>query len=312
MDAKQSKQFLEAIEQISQQKGIEPSEIKDALEEVFTKMYHNKYDLEANIETVVDMVNGTIIMTNIKKVVEKIEDEYSEVTLDHPAVKKQKLKVGDDYREEVNYDEFSRSVAQQIKQMLIQKTREAEKKKIYEKFASRKDELILTKVYKVSNNYVILDIDGTSLFMPKSEMNPLEELKKDQTLRVYVLNIDKMAKDAQIVVSRATPNLVKRLMEEMIVDISDGIVEIMAIAREPGQKSKVIVKSNQPEVDPVGSCIGVKGSRIKGIIDEIGGERVDIIPYSEDQIEQIVFALSPAKVIGVTVVEEKEELPEER
>ena len=312
MKESKSVRFLEAIEQISQQKGIEIEEIKESLEFVFTKMYKNKYDLEAELETIVDLEKGEIIMNNLKTVVDKIEDEYSEVLVTNPEVIKQKLKSGDTYKEPVDYSEFSRSVAQQIKQMLIQKTRESEKKIIYEKFASKKDELLSSKVYKVAEKYVIFDIDGTSLFMPQSEMNPLENYKKDDNLRVYIMSIDKVAKDAQIVVSRAHPNLVKRLMEEQIIDIQDGLVEIVSVAREVGFKTKVIVKSNRQEIDPVGSCIGIRGSRIKGVMDEIGLEKIDIIPYSEDLSQQIIASLSPAKVLGVILKEEKVELLEER
>ncbi len=312
IEDQKSQDFISAIESIAKSKGLDISEVQDALKEAFEKTFRNKFDLEANLETNIDIKEGKIEMFNLKTVVETIEDDYGEISINDPEVKFQELSVGDTYKEPVVVSEISRSSAQQIKLLLIQKTKETEKQKIFEKFMEKKQDLIRTKVRKYERSHAILEYEGTSLYMPSTEMNPNETLKIDEIIKVYIVNIEKMSKDSQFVVSRKHPFLVKRIMEEEIRDIEDGIVEIVSVAREAGIKTKVIVKSNTPEVDPVGSCIGVRGSIIKGIIEQISGERIDVIAYTEDPIAQIANCLAPAVIKSVMITEKIFELDEDR
>ncbi len=312
IEDQKSRDFISAIESIAESKGLDISEVQEALQEAFEKTFRNKFDLEANLETNIDIKEGKIEMFNLKTVVETVEDDYGEISVDDPEAKFQKLSVGDTYKEPVVISELSRSSAQQIKLLLIQKTKETEKQKIFEKFMEKKQDLIRTKVRKYERSHAILEYEGTSLYMPSTEMNPNETLKIDEIIKVYIVNIEKMSKDSQFVVSRKHPFLVKRIMEEEIRDIEDGIVEIMSVAREAGIKTKVIVRSNTPEVDPVGSCIGVRGTIIKGIIEQISGERIDVIAYTEDPIAQIANCLAPAVVKSVMITEKIFELDEDR
>lgn len=301
--ATKTQQFLEALETFSVQRGIKKEEIKANIEEVFTKIYKTKFDLDANVETIVDLEKGTIDMFNYKKVVEKIDDELSEITLDDPRVVKEKLKVGDIFKDRIDYSQFSRLVTQQIRQMLVQKTREAEKELIYKMYEKKINEIITTTVYQIMPRYAILNIGKTSAFLPSSEMNPLEKLEQGQRLDVYVLNIDKVSRNAQIIVSRASGHLVTKLLESHVTEITDGIIEIVGVARQAGFKTKIFVKSHDHQVDPVGSCIGIRGSRIKTIMKQIGGERIDVIPYSEHLEDNIAAALQPAKIHGIQIKE---------
>ncbi len=312
IEDQKSQDFISAIEAIAKSKGLDIFEVQEALQEAFEKTFRNKFDLEANLETNIDITEGKMEMFNLKNVVQTVDDIYGEISVDDPEVKFQKLSVGDVYKEPVIISELSRSSAQQIKLLLIQKTKETEKQKIFEKFMEKKQDLIRTKVRKYERSHAILEYEGTSLYMPSTEMNANETLKIDEIIKVYIVNIEKMSKDSQFVVSRKHPFLVKRIMEEEIQDIQDGIVEIVAVSREAGVKTKVIVKSNTPEVDPVGSCIGVRGSIIKGIIEQISGERIDVIAYSEDPISQIANCLAPAVVKSVMIKENIIELEEDR
>ncbi len=312
IEDQKSEDFILAIEQIAKSKGLDTSEVQEALQEAFEKTFRNKFDLEANLETNIDIKEGKMEMFNLKNVVQEVDDIYGEISIDDPEVKFQKLSVGDVYKEPVVISELSRSSAQQIKLLLIQKTKETEKQKIFDKFMEKKQDLIRTKVRKYERSHAILEYEGASLYMPSTEMNPNETLKIDEIIKVYIVNIEKMSRDSQFVVSRKHPFLVKRIMEKEIRDIEYGTVEIVAVSREAGVKTKVIVKSNTPEVDPVGACIGVRGSIIKGIIEQISGERIDVIAYSEDPITQIANCLAPATVKSVMITEKIIELEEDR
>ncbi len=312
IEDQKSEDFISAIEQIAKSKGLDISEVQEALQEAFEKTFRNKFDLEANLETNIDIENGKMEMFNLKNVVQEVDDVYGEISVDDAEVKFQELSVGDVYKEPVVISELSRSSAQQIKLLLIQKTKESEKQKIFEKFMEKKQDLITTKVRKYERSHAILEYGTVSLFMPSTEMNPNETLKIDEIIKVYIVNMDKMSRDTDPIVSRKHPFLVKRIMEEEIRDIEDGVVEIVSVSREAGVKTKVIVKSNTPEVDPVGSCIGVRGSIIKGIIEQISGERIDVIAYSEDPIAQIVNCLAPATVKSVMIEEKIIQLEEDR
>ncbi|RKX66868.1 MAG: hypothetical protein DRP42_02085 [Tenericutes bacterium] len=194
---------------------------------------------------------------------------------------------------------MSISKAQHIKQLLIQKTRESEKQKLFDQFKDRQGELMNVNVFKIEDNYVILSKEDTSIFVPSSELSPLDNIKVGEKITVYVINVDDKSRDAQIIGSRTNPMLVSKLIERSVEDVQDGIIKIEAIAREPGIKTKLSVSSTLPEVDPVGSIIGVRGSKIKTIIDEIGGERIDVVKHSDDVKQLVVNALSPARITGI-------------
>lgn len=293
-----------ALESLFKQKGVSKEEVTGYLEEAFNKAYSRdgiwEPELEeADIEVKVDIDNGLIDIKRIWTVVEEIEPTrlYREVKVGTLDADDQP--VGTRIVEEIDIDNMSISKAQHIKQLLIQKTRESEKQKLFDQFKDRQGELMNVNVFKIEDNYVILSKEDTSIFVPSSELSPLDNIKVGEKITVYVINVDDKSRDAQIIGSRTNPMLVSKLIERSVEDVQDGIIKIEAIAREPGIKTKLSVSSTLPEVDPVGSIIGVRGSKIKTIIDEIGGERIDVVKHSDDVKQLVVNALSPARITGI-------------
>ncbi len=315
MNKEQKEQFLEALKTLLEQKQITKEEIKVYLEEVFVKAFQRdgKYDPEnpipeANIVAEVNIDEGTFTITRTREVVETVtrENRMIHVEADEDAVIEANLKIGDNLVEEINLAEQPHGKIAHIKQLLIQKTREAEKHKLYERFASTKGELVSARVTMVHEKYVIMEYEKTSIFVPRVELSPSDRPKIGDILLVYVLEVEKESKDAQIIGSRAQVGFIEKLIERNIEDVSDGVVKIEKIAREPGFKTKVAVSSSLPEVDPVGAIIGVKGTKIQPIIDELKGERIDIIKHSNDLATFISEAVLPAKIKG-TKIETNEE-----
>lgn len=213
------------------------------------------------------------------------------------------LKVGEQLIKEVKIEDLTRSKIQQIKQLMIQKLREAEKEKIYEGFKEHESKNITAVVRKAEDKYYILDYNGTSIFLPKNETLPTDDFKVLENVNVYISSIDKTSKDAQVVGSRTNPQFVANIIKREVEDVADGIVEIKGVSRIAGFKTKIAVTSTKDEVDPVGAIVGVKGNKIREIMDLLGGERVDVIRHNEEIVEFIASALTPAKVVGVRYTE---------
>ncbi len=311
--------YIEQLKMFLEDKGLTEAETKEHLEDVFRKAFEkdrdalSKYDEEepesANVEVNIDLETGKIDIKKHILVVDemKIISRFREVEPDHESIEGLGLKVGDSHTIDINIDEINMGKRQHIKQLFLQKLSEIEKIKVYNKFSKYKGELLTPKVHKVlSRDNVILDYDGDSIFMPANEVSPLDgpKIKLGNPVTIYVLDIEELSKDAQIIASRKHPQFVAKLVEREIDDVQDGIVTVEGCAREAGFKTKIAVSTNDGNVDPVGSIIGVKGQKIKPIIDEIGGERLDVIKYHEDIKQFIAEALLPAEIKGIKMDEE--------
>lgn len=312
--------MIEAAKLLGEKSNLSEENIIEMLSDSFIKAFEKEiaYDLDRNpdflkydpqepvnlsrIEPKIDLKNSIIEINRIWTVTDdlKIEDRFTHISVDDPLIKDMNLKPGDLYSEELKLEDVSYGKAQHIKVLLLQKLKEFEKERLYEEFKSKKDQLITAKVFKYEpNKFAILEYDGASVFMPAREFLPNETFKLGQNILVYILEIEKETSGAQIIASRANENFVKKLIEKEIDDVQDGVVEIVNIAREPGHKTKIVVRSSSSEVDPIGSIIGVKGSKIAPIISELKGERIDVIKWSSDPVDLIKEAILPARIIGI-------------
>jgi len=291
-------QFLAAINQLCDEKGI-PKDmvmetIKAALRAAYRKDYGNR---EQNIEVEFGVQAESAVIYLVKDVVKKVEDPEIQMTLAEARKYRKDAKVGEQIRMDVTPIEYGRIAAQSAKQVIIQRIQEAEREMMYETFKDRENELINALVHRVEgqNVYVNLDNKITTVLM-RDQQIPRERYYGGQRLKLYLDKVIKTTKGPQLLISRTHPNLVKKLMELEIPEIKSGLVLIKAIAREPGVRSKVAVTSTDPKIDPIGSCVGQKGVRVTNVMDELNGERIDIILWNENPEDYIKTALAPAKV----------------
>lgn len=303
MDARN---FIKALKALEGEKNI-PSEIvieslKQALVLAYQQKIENAKDSMARVE--IDPKKGNIKMYAQKNIVEEVEDDYLEISLEDAKVYNPDYKVGDIFEKEVNVDDYNRMAALYVKQILRQKLREAEKQVIYDEYIDHKDDIVVGVIERVQPNYCLINVGKTNALMPSNMMIPNEKYEVGQNIKVYVVDVDKKAQGAQVVVSRSDPNFLKRLFEQEIIEIYDGTVEIRSISREPGERAKVAVSSRNPDVDAPGACIGQKGIRIQRITTQIANEKIDVIQYYEEPELFIAEALKPANVYGVALNEE--------
>ena len=299
-----NKKFLEALEILETERGIKKEVVLDALKEALEKSYKKNYLSPDSIVRVdINPKNAKISLHEIKTVVEDVEDEDIEISLEEAQEINPNYKIGDIIESQVSPDVFGRLAAIQTKQILRQKIREAEKESLYNEFIDKKDEIITGVVDRVEERFAIVNIGKTGAFLPLNQQIPGEKIVEGQHLKVYVCDVDRGTKGTHIVVSRTEPNFVKRLFELEVPEVFDGTVEIKAVSREPGERSKIAVYASNEDIDPIGSCVGPKGSRVKNVVDELNGEMIDIIIWSNDPVEFISNALSPSEVKYVSINE---------
>lgn len=299
-------QFLAAINQLCDEKGI-PKEkvmetIKAALRAAYRKDYGNR---DQNIDVELSDKTEAATVYLIKNVVKKVENKETEMTLAEARKYKKDAKVGDEIRIDVTPLEYGRIAAQSAKQVIIQRIQEAEREVMYDTFKDRENELINALVHRVENQNVYVNLDNKiTTILPPDQQIPRERYYGGQRIKLYLDKVIKTTKGPQLLISRTHPNLVRKLMELEIPEIKSNLVEIKAIAREPGVRSKVAVSSSDPKIDPIGSCVGQKGVRVANVMDELNGERIDIILWNENSEEYIKTALSPAKVALISLDKE--------
>ena len=240
-----------------------------------------------------------------KEVVEEVEDPRLQISLEEARQLDPNYEIGDIVEIEVTPMNFGRIAAQTAKQVVTQRLREAEREIIYEEFIDREEDIITGIVQRRDQRNIYINLGRTEGIMPYHETMPNEEYKQNDRIKVYITKVENTTKGPQIFVSRSHPNLLKRLFELEVPEIYDGIVEIKSIAREAGDRSKISVYSEHEDVDPVGACVGPKGSRVQAVVDELNGEKIDIVKYSNNPVEFVANALSPAKVLDVIVHEEE-------
>ena len=261
----------------------------------------NQFEKSENIDVIINSETGAVDVFAKKTIVEDVNDDRLEITLDEAQQKfpKKKLAIGDVVNIVVTPKNFMRISAQKAKQAIVQKIREEEREVIYNQFISREHDVVTGVVQRINEVNIPINLGRTDAILPKSEQIATEHFRPNDRIKVYVLEVKKTTRGPKITVSRTNKDLVKRLFEEEVTEVRDGIVEIRAIAREAGQRTKMAVSSSDPDIDAVGACVGMNGDRVNSIVEELRGEKIDIINWDDDPAILIENALSPAKVISV-------------
>ena len=294
---------LEALRRIAREKQLDGTLLIGALEAGLMSAARKKYGPDANIEIVVDDKHDTLAIYLNKAVVEEAADDITEIELDEAREVDPTVTVGGAVRIEVPFDEFGRNAVQAAKQIVVQRVREAEREQIYDEYQDRIGEIVTGDVQQIERGGIVVNLGRTEALLPAREQIRRERYRQGDRVRAYLLSVEKTTKGPQIVLSRTHPNFLKKLFRMEVPEIYDSVVEIMAIAREAGGRSKVAVASHDERVDPVGACVGVKGSRIQTIVRELAGEKIDIVPWSSDPSVLVSRALNPAKVAKAIVNE---------
>ncbi len=307
MKAKDSKIFLEALDELEKEKGISKESVLEAIELALLAAYKKNYGEDENVEVIVDRESGEIKVLASKTVVDADDllDPNEEISLEDAKEIKKRVKIGDVLKFEVSCDNFRRNAVQNGKQIVIQKVREAEREHIYEKFKERENDIVTGIIRRIDNKKnIFIEIDGIELILPPAEQSYSDIYRVGERIKVFVYNVEKTNKFPKILISRKNEGLLKKLFEIEIPEISAGIIEIKSVAREAGSRAKVAVYSQVPNIDTVGACIGQKGTRIKNIVDELNGERIDIVEWKESMEQFVSAVLSPAVVSSVEILED--------
>lgn len=293
------KDIAKALQGIETDRQLTKEIVEDALKEALTKAYRKHIEIpDAYVR--VDIINDTIHIYHERMVVEKVEDDELEIELEEARKENPNIQLGDMVDEEVDFTDFERAAVVLAKNVMKQKIREAEKALVYEEYCDKVDEMVLGTIETVEEKFVVVNIGKTYAVMKKSDQIPTEHYKEGDNILVVITEVNKETKGAQVLVSRATPVFVRRLFEREVPEIYNGIIEIKAIARDPGERCKIAVYSHNENIDPIGACIGPRGSRVQTIINELHGEKIDIFEWSDNISELIANALSPS--VGVAVI----------
>lgn len=300
--------LFEACEQLERERGISKDVLIEALCDAMAAAYKKHMHIKeaTNIEAILDEQSGEIGVFRTKVVVDNVEDENEQISLKEAKEIDEDVELEDEVKIEVTPDHFGRIAAQSAKQVITQRIREAERNLVLAEFMDKKGTLTTGIIQRVENRNVIVNIGKTDAIMPQKEQIPGEYYKPGNRIRVFVLNVKETTRLPQVIVSHAHAEIVRELFELEVPEIEDGIVEIKSISREAGFRTKIAVWSNDPEVDSVGACIGPRGSRIQTIVGELKNEKIDIVRYSENPVEYIVNALSPARIVSVDILADDE------
>ena len=302
-----SKEMLEAFATLEKTKGIKRDVIVEAIKAALVAAYKKNYNQATNVIVEFDERRGDFKLMTEKTVVEEVHDERLEISLKDALTINRAYELGDKIRFEVAPKNFGRIAAQTAKQVIMQHLREAERNHIIDEYSQYEDELITGTVERRDNRFVYVKIGNVEAVMPRNDQMPGEIYNPQDQIRVLVTHVGSDSKGAQITVSRTAPDMVKRLFEQEVPEIYDGTVEIVSIAREAGDRTKIAVKSNDPNIDPVGTCVGQRGARVQNVVNELDGENIDVVKYEDDPSDYIANALNPAEVIAVQFGDEDDE-----
>ena len=303
-----NRELIEVFSEIAREKNVERSELATILEELFLYVIEKEYGDSSNCSCIVNLDKGEIEIYAEKTIVEEIDDYKVEITMED-AIEKEPdaadLEVGDVFVEVIDPRMFGRRLVTTAKQFFAQRLRDVERNYIYEDYATRVGEIVIGVVHQVQRDGIFINIEQAELRMPKSEQIHSERYRRGETVRAVIKSVEVTPKGPDIVVSRSDNHFLYKLFELEVPEIEDGIIDITSIARNPGERSKIIVRSNDRRIDPVGACVGMRGSRIQAIVRELNNEKIDIVNYSE-QVEILVSrALSPAKPVQLFIDDEK-------
>ena len=294
-----NKEMLPALDILEKEKGISKEIVTSALEAALVSAYKRNYGQAQNVEVLFDTKTGDIHVYSVKEVVEMVFDSTLEVSLEEALAINKAYELDDKIRFEVTPKDFGRIAAQTAKQVIMQRIREAERSIIYDEFIAYENDILNGVVERQDSRYIYVNLGKIEAVLAKQEQIPGEVYEAHDRIKVYVTKVENTSKGPQVYVSRSHPDLLKRLFEQEIPEIYDGVVEIVSIAREAGDRSKVAVRSRDENIDPVGTCVGPRGQRVQAIVNELRGENMDIVEWNEDPATYIGNALNPAQVIQV-------------
>jgi N utilization substance protein A len=288
--------FVQALRDIAQEKGIPLEKLEQIIEAALESAYRKHYGSAGEIHVEIDWDESRMAVYSRKQVVLEVQNPHVEMSLADAKALDASIDIGDSLDIEVTPEDFGRIAAQTAKQVVVQRIREAERELIFEEFSEREGEVVTGVVQRREGRSVFINIGRAESLLPPSEQMPLDGYRFGERIKVFVVEVKRTTRQPHVLVSRTHPGLVRRLFELEVPEIHDGVVEIKAVAREAGARTKVAVSSRQANVDPVGACVGHRGSRVQAVVDELRGEKIDIVRWSDDMARYLASALSPAKV----------------
>ena len=306
MKAIDNKELILALEELEKEKGIKKEELLDSIRTALITAYKRNFDALENVDVKMDQQTGATHVYSIKEVMETANDPALEITLEEARKINKELKIGDTVEIEIVPRDFGRIAAQTAKQVIIQKLRETERNMIFNEYNDRKGEIVTGLVQKADKHIVVLDLGRLEGIMLPKDQIPTETYKVNDKIKGYVVDVERGEKGVpQAIVSRTHPDFVRKLLEFEIPEIYEGLIEIKSVSRDPGLRSKIAVYSSNENIDPVGSCVGQKGIRIQNVINELHGEKIDVIEWNADPSIFIASALLPAQIMAVDIKEEE-------
>ena len=306
MKAIDNKELILALEDLEKEKGIKKEYLLESIEAALVTAYKRNFDALENVKVVMDKQTGATYVYSIKEVVERANDPVQEISLDEAKKINKSIQIGDNVEIEIVPKNFGRIAAQTAKQVIVQKIREAEREILYTDYSDKKGEIVSGPIQKAERGIVVMDLGKLEGVMPLKEQIPTENYNVNDKIKAYVVDVEKGEKGApQVIVSRSHPDFVRKLLEFERPEIYEGLIEIKSVSRDPGKRSKVAVYSSDPNIDPVGSCVGQRGIRIQNVINELHGEKIDVIEWNPDISIYIAAALLPAKIMAVDSKEDE-------
>jgi N utilization substance protein A len=306
MKSIENNELIDAIEELETERGINKKYLLESIETALVTAYKRNFDSAENVKVTMDEKTGDIKVFSVKEVVKEVEDNMLQISLEDAKKENKKIEVGETVDVEIIPRNFGRIAAQTAKQVIVQKIREAERNMVFTEYNDRKGEIVSGIIQKADGGTIVLDLGKLEGIMPTKDQIPTEQYKVNDKIKAYVVNVEKGLKGVpQVLVSRSNPDFVRKLFEFEIPEIYEGLIEIKSVARDAGYRSKVAVYSTNENIDPVGSCVGQKGIRIQNIINELKGEKIDVIEWNEDPSIYISAALLPAQVMAVDIKEEE-------
>lgn len=300
-----NQEFIDALDEIEKEKGISKEIVFEALESALVSSYRKNYGTSQNVVVNMNRETGEIKLYASKEVVEEVEDDQLQISLENAKQIDKDYELGDVYNVEIHPKNFGRIAAQTAKQVVIQRIKDAQRDVVFDEYVEREKEIITGVVQRTSHSNVYVDLGKTEAVLPFSEQIKGESYEHGDRYKMLILSVAKSTKGPQIVLSRSHPDLVKRLFELEVPEVTEGIVEIYSISREAGSRTKIAVFSRDEEVDPLGACVGYKGQRVNSIVDELHNEKIDIVIYEKEIDKFIANSLSPSKVEKVFINEEE-------
>ncbi|MFW6273824.1 MAG: transcription termination factor NusA [Halanaerobium sp.] len=294
-------EFIQALDDIEKDKGISKEVLIDAIKTALVSAYKKDFGSKDNVRVDISTDAGEVKVFSKKEVVEEVENENSEISLTEAEKVDSKFELGDIVEIEVTPSNFGRIAAQTAKQVVMQRIREAERDVIFDQFKEKEDELITGTIQRFHNDNILIDMGKTEALLPPSEQIAGEKYEIGNRIKLYVVEVSSTSKGPRILVSRTHPGLLKRLFEIEVPEIFQGLVEIKAVAREAGQRSKMAVSSTDKQIDPVGACVGPKGMRVQAVVEQLNNEKIDIVKWDESPEVFVANALNPAEVIDVKI-----------